>query len=112
MDARCVVGVGNIYASEALFLAGVHPLMPAGELSRPRAATLAKAVRATLLDAIEQGGTTLRDFLGADGLKGLFAPRLRVYGKTGSACSRCEGTIRRTVLGGRSTFYCPRCQKR
>lgn len=118
MDATCVVGVGNIYASEALFRAGVHPRMPAGALSRPRAARLVAAVRDTLQDAIERGGTTLRDFLNADGLVGLFAPRLRVYGKQGAPCPCsgrrpvCPGTVRRSVQGGRSTYYCPRCQTR
>lgn len=118
MDATCVVGVGNIYASEALFRAGVHPLMRAGALSRPRAARLVQAVRATLRDAIERGGTTLRDFMNADGLVGMFAPRLRVYGKHGAPCPRtghrsaCAGTVRRCVQGGRSTYYCPRCQTR
>ena len=112
MDASVVVGVGNIYACEALHRAGISPRLPAGGLSGPRAARLVQAVRTTLLDAIANGGTTLRDFLNADGLKGLFAPRLRVYGRAKEPCKACAAPIRRIVLGGRSTYFCPRCQPR
>ena len=112
MDAHCVVGVGNIYASEALFRAGVHPHLSAKRLSRVRAASVAAAVRQTLHEAIELGGTTLRDFSDAEGVRGTYAPRLLVYGRAGLPCRRCGATVRRMVSHGRSTFYCSGCQRR
>ncbi len=112
MDARRVVGVGNIYASESLFRARIHPATPARKVSRPRVAALVRAVRQTLRDAIAQGGTTLRDFEDANGEAGYFGVRLRVYGREGEKCVRCGRRIRRIVQGGRSTFYCPGCQRR
>lgn len=112
MDARCVVGVGNIYASEALFRAGVHPHLVAQRLSRPRAALVATSVRQTLHEAIELGGTTLRDFSDAQGVRGTYAPRLLVYGRAGLPCRSCGATVRRVVTQGRSTFLCPSCQRR
>ena len=110
MDARQIVGVGNIYACEALHTAGVHPSRAAGRLSLARWQRVLDALVTTLTAAIEQGGTTLRDFTDVAGEAGLFAVRLRAYGRTGQPCRRCNGTIRRVVQGGRSTFYCVDCQ--
>jgi formamidopyrimidine-DNA glycosylase len=112
MDGNRVVGVGNIYACESLFRAGIHPATPAGHLLLPRIEGLVAAVKETLEDALTQGGTTLRDFSNADGEAGYFAVRLLVYGREGEACPRCTGRIRRVVQAGRSTFFCPRCQRR
>jgi len=111
MDGHIVVGVGNIYASEALHLAGVHPSRAAGRISRPRYERVAEAVRAVLEDAITEGGTTLRDFTRSDGTPGYFRTRLRVYGRAGEPCPACAAPVRRRVIGQRSTFYCPRCQR-
>jgi len=107
-----VVGAGNIYACEALFLAGVDPRMAAGKLSRPRAAKLAAALRQVLGEALEAGGSTLRDFKDAHGVAGSFQMQARVYGREGEPCRQCGTTIRRIVQGQRSTFFCPSCQKR
>ena len=111
MDASAVVGVGNIYASEALFRAGIPPHMPAGRVSRKRLDTLAAAIRSVLADAIEQGGTTLRDFLNADGQPGYFRQKLYVYERKDQPCRHCQTPIRHTILGQRSTYWCPRCQR-
>jgi formamidopyrimidine-DNA glycosylase len=111
MDASAVVGVGNIYASEALFRAGIPPQMPAGRVSRKRLDKLANAIRSVLADAIEQGGTTLRDFLNADGQPGYFRQRLYVYERKDHPCRLCQTPIRHTILGQRSTYWCPRCQR-
>ena len=111
MDARIVVGVGNIYASEALFDAGVHPTRAAGRISRARYQRLADTVRATLAAAIEVGGTSLRDFTVGDGTPGYFGQSLKVYGREGEACPSCKAPIRRKVIGQRSTFYCAHCQR-
>lgn len=111
MDSKTVVGVGNIYASEALFRAGIHPSRAAGSLSRERCARLVSAIRAVLREAIQQGGTTLRDFTGSDGKPGYFAQELRVYGRAGAPCTACGATIKQTRQGQRSTYYCPRCQR-
>jgi len=111
MDHKVVSGVGNIYASEALFLAGIHPLAAAGTLSRQRCRRLAAAVKKTLQKAIAAGGTTLRDFLGATGDPGYFQLKLRVYGRSGEPCYVCGRKIRGTRSGQRSTFYCPQCQR-
>ena len=111
MDQRVVVGVGNIYASEALFRAGVHPKRAAGRVSRARLAALVEAVRAVLGDAIRAGGTRLRDYVGADGAPGYFRQRLYVYERTGQPCRRCRTPVRHLVQGQRSTYYCPRCQR-
>jgi formamidopyrimidine-DNA glycosylase len=110
MDGRIVVGVGNIYASEALFRAGIHPLRAAGRVTRTRYAALAAAVRAVLADAIRQGGTTLRDYVGVDGGTGYFQLQLSVYDRAGQPCPRCGTGIRQRVIGQRSSFYCTRCQ--
>jgi formamidopyrimidine-DNA glycosylase len=110
MDGRIVVGVGNIYASEALFRAGIRPGRAAGRVSRAAYAALAAAIRDVLSIAIEHGGTTLRDFAGARGEAGYFQQELMVYGRDGEPCRRCGTAIRRLVIGQRSSFYCPHCQ--
>lgn len=110
MDAHTIVGVGNIYASESLFRAGIKPGTQAGRLSLARCAKLATAVRETLLDAIKAGGSTLRDFVGSDGAPGYFQHEANVYGRAGQPCRRCGAPIRHTTQSQRSTFWCPRCQ--
>jgi len=110
MDSHTVAGVGNIYANEALFMAGVHPLRSAGRISRIRYTRLTEAIRSVLAEAIHQGGTTLRDFLNSDGKPGYFQQSLQVYGRTSDPCPRCGTPIRETRSGQRSTFYCPHCQ--
>lgn len=111
MDGRTVVGVGNIYASEALFTAGIHPRRPAGRISRERYRRLARAIVDILDRAIEVGGTSLRDFTVGDGTPGYFGQSLRVYGRDGEACPGCGAPIKREVIGQRSTFFCPTCQR-
>jgi len=105
------VGVGNIYASESLFRAGIRPTVAAGRLGPERCARLADEIRATLTEAIAQGGTTLRDFFGADGQGGYFQIACFVYGREGVACRVCGTPIRRILQQQRSSFYCPRCQR-
>jgi formamidopyrimidine-DNA glycosylase len=107
-----VVGAGNIYACEALFDAGIDPRTPAGRLSRPRCDRLAVSLRATLAQALGLGGTTLRDFRDAHGMSGSFQQQARVYGREGQPCTACGTTVRRLVQAQRSTFFCPRCQRR
>ncbi|MBI2382714.1 MAG: bifunctional DNA-formamidopyrimidine glycosylase/DNA-(apurinic or apyrimidinic site) lyase [Gammaproteobacteria bacterium] len=111
MDGRVVVGAGNIYAAEALFRAGIRPGRAAGRLTRADCARLAAAVREVLVEAVAQGGTTLRDFAGADGAPGYFRQKLFVYGRAGEPCLRCGTAIKRLVIGQRSSFYCPGCQQ-
>jgi formamidopyrimidine-DNA glycosylase len=111
MNSRLVVGVGNIYASEALFRARIRPRRRAGGLTRAEAARLTRAVRAVLTRAIRAGGTTLRDYLGADGEPGYFRQRLYVYERAGRPCRRCGTPVRSLTQGQRSTYYCPSCQK-
>ncbi len=111
MDATRQVGVGNIYACEALYAARIHPQRAAGRLGAARCDCLVAAVRQTLLDAINLGGTTLRDFSNGDGDAGYFGQRLQVYGRTGQPCVGCGHAIKRFVQAGRSTFYCGRCQR-
>lgn len=111
MDAHRVVGVGNIYACESLHIAGIRPTLAAGKLNGARCDVLVTAIRDTLHSAIEQGGTTLRDFTNVEGEVGYFAVRLQVYGREGDACVRCGAPIRRIVQAGRSTFFCRACQK-
>jgi formamidopyrimidine-DNA glycosylase len=111
MDQKVVVGVGNIYASEALFAARIRPTRAAGSISRAGYATLAGEIRRILAAAIARGGTTLRDFLRPDGEPGYFEQELFVYGRQGEPCKICDTPIRAIVLGQRSTFYCPRCQR-
>ena len=110
MDAKVVVGVGNIYANEALFASGIRPRVAAGRLSRARLSTLADAVKATLASAIQSGGTTLRDFVATDGRPGYFVHELAVYGRGGEDCVRCDMQLKEVRLGGRATVYCPSCQ--
>lgn len=112
LSGEAVVGAGNIYASEALFAAGIHPALRSDRISRPRAARLLVAVRQTLTRALELGGSTLRDFRDAHGMSGEFQHAAQVYGRAGEACPRCGAAIRRLVQGQRATFYCSICQKR
>jgi formamidopyrimidine-DNA glycosylase len=111
MDAHVVTGVGNIYASEALFHAGIHPLRATGRISRARWDRLATAVRSTLERALAAGGTTLRDFASAEGHPGYFQNECAVYGREGQPCRACGTAIRAVRQGQRSTFYCPGCQR-
>jgi formamidopyrimidine-DNA glycosylase len=111
MDGKIVVGVGNIYASEALFMAGIHPTRPAGRVSAQRYEALAAAIKDVLAHAIRRGGTTLRDFLNSEGNPGYFAQELLVYEREGLPCFRCQTPIRRKVIGQRSSYYCVRCQR-
>ena len=112
MDAHTVVGVGNIYANESLFLARIRPTTPAGSISRLRYDRLADAIKLILQRAIDAGGTTLRDFVGFDGEPGYFALQLDVYGRAGKACVHCGRRLKRIVLGQRQTVYCSNCQRR
>lgn len=111
MDSHIVVGVGNIYASESLFLSGIHPTRAAGKISLPRYERLADAIKTVLEKAISEGGTTLRDFVREDGRPGYFAQSLNVYGRTGQPCPSCGTPIRSITIGQRSSYYCPRCQR-
>ena len=112
MDNHAVVGVGNIYANESLFRAGIRPATPAGRVSRPRLTRLVEAVREVLAEAIAKGGSTLRDFVDASGEAGGFQLDYRVYGREGLPCRVCRTPIRATRLGQRASFHCPRCQAR
>ncbi|OFC70447.1 bifunctional DNA-formamidopyrimidine glycosylase/DNA-(apurinic or apyrimidinic site) lyase [Alteromonas confluentis] len=111
MDNDVVVGVGNIYANEALFMSGIDPRRAAGRVSAKRYALLTAAIKEVLAKAIEQGGTTLKDFAQSDGNPGYFAQHLRVYGRAGQECEICSTEIKSVVIGQRNTFYCPNCQK-
>ena len=111
MDNSNVVGVGNIYANEALFAAGIRPDRAAGGISRQRYQLLAGEIKRVLASAIEQGGTTLRDFVGGDGKPGYFKQQLRVYGRGGQPCVTCKAALKEIRLGQRSTVYCPHCQR-
>ena len=111
MDQRRIAGLGNIYVAEALYRAGIHPAARANRV-RSRAAELLAAIRAVLEGGIARRGTTLRDYVDADGRGGDNAPALRVYGRAGEACRRCGARIKRRVDGGRATFFCPGCQRR
>lgn len=111
MDAHVVVGVGNIYANEALFMAGISPRKAAGKVSKPRLEKLVKAIHKVLAASIKMGGTTLRDFVNESGEPGYFAQTLRVYGREGEPCRVCGARIKRIVQGQRSTFFCPECQR-
>jgi formamidopyrimidine-DNA glycosylase len=110
MDAHTVTGIGNIYASEALYHAGIHPSRAAGRIALARYDFLAGAIRATLGRALAAGGTTLRDFVGSDGRPGHFQQESAVYGREGESCRACGTAIRATRHGSRSTYFCPRCQ--
>lgn len=111
MNSRNVVGVGNIYTNEALFLAGIHPKTAAGRLSLQRWTKLVKAIQEVLRKAIDQGGTTLRDFINSDGQPGYFAQSLQVYGRDSEPCPVCQKPIRRIIQTQRATYYCPHCQR-
>jgi formamidopyrimidine-DNA glycosylase len=110
MDSHSVVGVGNIYASESLFRAGISPLRAANRISRVRYGVLVAAIRDTLSRAIAAGGSSIRDYVHSDGSAGWFQIEAGVYGRAGQACGRCGGLIRQIRQAGRSTYYCPRCQ--
>ncbi len=110
LDSRIVAGIGNIYANEALFAAGIRPTRAAGRITRRECAALVDAVRATLQRAIRAGGTTLRDFRGGDGKPGYFQLALRVYGREGRPCRTCGTLVRARRRGDRRAFYCPNCQ--
>lgn len=114
LDQQAVAGVGNIYASEALWQARIRPTTPANRISRKRADALAVAIAEVFRRALEHGGTSLRDFVNADGREGTHAHYLWVYDRADCACPRaeCEALIRRTVMQNRATFHCPRCQRR
>ena len=119
LDQRNVAGLGNIYVCEALYRARISPLIAAGKLSKPRLETLAAVIRDVLNDAIAAGGSTLKDFANAEGGQGYFQHRFDVYGREGKPCPNskeggdgCTGVVKRIVQGGRSTFYCPSCQKK
>lgn len=111
MDSRVIVGVGNIYAAEALFAAGIHPQRAAGRISLPRYRRLAGAIREVLARAIRAGGTTLRDFTVADGSPGYFSQQLMVYGRRGQPCPRCGHAFMHRTIAQRGTVYCGRCQR-
>jgi formamidopyrimidine-DNA glycosylase len=111
MDSKVVVGVGNIYANEALFAAGISPKKAAGKISLARYVVLVEAIQLILRAAIKQGGTTLKDFVSSDGSKGYFKVHLKVYGRGGEPCLVCKTTLKEIRLGQRSTVYCTRCQK-
>ena len=111
MNSHMVVGVGNIYASEALFKAGINPKRKAGSVSLARFGKLVDAIKTTLKKSIEKGGTTLKDFTGEDGQPGYFAQELLVYGRTNENCTVCKKPIKQFTQQARSTFYCPQCQR-
>jgi formamidopyrimidine-DNA glycosylase len=111
MDGRRVVGVGNIYASESLFLAGINPRKRAGRLSLEQCTRLVVAIKRTLKTAIRAGGSSLRDFVGSDGSAGYFQRRAWVYGRAGQKCRRCGTAIRKFTQGQRATYFCPACQR-
>jgi formamidopyrimidine-DNA glycosylase len=111
MDSKVVVGVGNIYANEALFAAGISPKKSAGKITLPHYIALAKAIKKILKAAIKQGGTTLKDFVSSDGKKGYFKVHLKVYGRGEKPCLTCETTLKEIRMGQRTTVYCSRCQK-
>ena len=111
MDAKIVVGVGNIYASESLFLSSINPKRLAGKITKKNAQDLTAAIKKILKQAIKQGGTTLKDFRSSDGKPGYFQQKLKVYDRKGESCMKCKKPIKQITLGQRSTFYCPSCQK-
>ncbi|HTU67882.1 MAG TPA: bifunctional DNA-formamidopyrimidine glycosylase/DNA-(apurinic or apyrimidinic site) lyase [Steroidobacteraceae bacterium] len=111
MNSQLVVGVGNIYASEALFRARIRPRRQARKLTRPECGKLARAIKATLAMAVKVGGTTLRDYVGADGNPGYFRQKLYVYERAGMPCRVCGNPIKQFTQGGRSTYWCPHCQQ-
>ncbi len=112
MNSKIVVGVGNIYATEALFTAGIHPKMAAGKVTQSHYTTLVAAIKKILHSAIKQGGTTLKDFLTSDGTPGYFKVYLKAYGRAGLPCVKCKTKLINIRLGQRGTVYCPQCQRR
>jgi formamidopyrimidine-DNA glycosylase len=112
LAGQAVVGVGNIYCSESLFDAGIHPAKPAGKLTRPQCVRLANAVRSILKKAIAAGGSSLKDFVNSDGDPGHFMVQTKVYDRKGLPCKVCKTPISQIVQGQRSTYFCPQCQKR
>ncbi|PKO94352.1 MAG: formamidopyrimidine-DNA glycosylase [Betaproteobacteria bacterium HGW-Betaproteobacteria-10] len=110
MDSHTVVGIGNIYAAESLFRAGISPLRAANRISRARYAGLVEAIRQTLSDAIAAGGSSIRDYVHSDGEAGWFQIQAAVYGRAGEPCLRCGGVVKQVRQAGRSTYYCPGCQ--
>jgi formamidopyrimidine-DNA glycosylase len=111
MDSKTVVGVGNIYANEALFMAGVKPIRKAGALTRKECARLVENIKWVLQRSIDEGGTTLRDFVGGDGQPGYFKQQLMVYGRGGFACPSCERALKEIRMNNRSSVYCVACQR-
>lgn len=111
MDSHNIVGVGNIYASESLFLAGINPKRKAGNVSLERYERLANAIKKILKESIKQGGTTLRDFVNGDGKPGYFQQQLNVYGRASKPCKKCRSKIKEIKVGQRSSFYCSSCQR-
>ncbi len=110
MDSNVVVGVGNIYANEALFLSGIKPSGMASKISKAKYQLLVKNIKLILLQAIKQGGTTLRNFVGGDGKPGYFKQELKVYGRAGEPCVNCTKPLKEIRIGQRSTVYCTKCQ--
>lgn len=111
MTNEIVVGVGNIYATESLFLSGIHPSIPAGSLNKEQCINLVKQIKIVLQQAIDAGGTTLRDFYGSDGKPGYFVNNLQIYGRKNQPCFRCNHLIEALNIGGRNSAFCPNCQK-
>jgi formamidopyrimidine-DNA glycosylase len=111
LDQRIVAGLGNIYVCEALFRAGISPVKAAGQVSRPALERLVPEIKAVIAEAIEAGGSTLRDYAQPDGELGYFSKRFEVYDREGMPCTRCGAPVKRRVQGGRSTWYCAKCQK-
>jgi formamidopyrimidine-DNA glycosylase len=111
MDSKTVVGVGNIYASESLFISKINPQMEANKLSKDKVKILVSNIKKVLRASIKSGGTPLKDFAQADGKPGYFAQKLLVYGKKGEPCTMCKTKIAHVVIGQRATYYCPKCQK-
>ena len=110
MDSKVIVGVGNIYASESLFLAGISPKREVGKISKKRYEVLTNSIKNVLMDAINNGGTTLNDFSNVDGNPGYFSQILNVYGRENMPCICCSGKIKRIIQNQRATYYCPKCQ--
>ena len=111
MDSKIVVGIGNIYACESLYMAGINPKTKANKISKQRYHSLTENIKKVLAKAIKAGGTTLQDFAKVDGKPGYFSQELSVYGREDKNCFSCNGKIKRIVQNQRSTFYCPKCQK-
>ena len=111
MDSKIVVGVGNIYASESLFYAGINPNRQAGKISQARYLELVKAIKKVLRAAIKKGGTTLQDFTNSEGKPGYFKQKLAVYGREGESCIQCGKPVKHLVQGQRASYYCSYCQR-